>query len=252
MKNEKKLFLFVFNIVMAMGIGAFFGFFISGLLMLITIFIPYFTEISIRIIPIILYAPIIITSILFVFLEITKTENKVLLFFQGDLIRKLELLLAAVLLILMLFFIMKYVNILASMKYEKYVIFANEITSEVLKNAHSGKMTTEINNRLGIDFVLVVGAYSPIEEKLLKTGKISRNLAKLMASHNTGSEGTYLHLAKGDKVMTVADFDSYIEVADIFQLEKVKDKIKFYVRKEKRKDRFGKSEYEYFVIYKIE
>jgi hypothetical protein len=229
--------------------GLFFGSFAAGIIALAVFKYPlltgYFTNTTFNLA---LLAAILSGGTVGIYMEFKKNTNKVIRFFQGSVIKKTALLLTA-------YFFIRFVLILDSAVhkhiYGKYELFATEIAKTVSDGISSGNLTPEIDNRLKIDYVLVTEAYSLTEENLLKTGKISEKLAKSMAQRNASTEGTYLHIAKNDKVMAVAVLKPGIDVENRFHLTQTGSKIRFYVRRETKKDKFGKR-FEEFVIYAVE
>lgn len=246
-----KVILMFANTVMAFILGVFFGSLISGILFVLIVIIvkvPWFINASKTTLSILLYSPSILLGLLGVYLELKKSSNDIINYFQDSFLRKIYPIIGVSLIVA--------VSLMSLVKiddylYKKYRLFAKEITERIYKSFVEGKTTVEIDNRWGIEYILVTEAYSLTKESLLKTGKVSKKLAKSMTKKNAESDGTYLHLAKDDKVMAVVSFNPYISVENHFQIARVKDKIRFFVRKEKRKDIFGKNEHEELVIYKV-
>lgn len=233
------------NVIVSFLVGLFFGSFAAGFIALVVFKYPALTDcLTNKSFNFILLTTILCGGTLGVYMELKKNTAKIIRFFQGNIVRKTYPVLCAILAFL-------FWDARDKFLYDKYRIFADEIVKTVSDSVYSGDMTPEIDNRLKIDYILVTEAYSLTEENLLKTGKISKKLAKSMAQRNASTEGTYLHIAKKDRVMAVKSFKPGIDVDNRFQLSRVGNKIKFHIQKKTAKDSFGKKNVK-FVIYAIE
>ncbi|MFA5780242.1 MAG: hypothetical protein WC947_08910 [Elusimicrobiota bacterium] len=184
-----------------------------------------------------------------VFIELKKINARIIIFFQGSIIHKIYLILSVILIIVLVFSIWKAFD---NLFFGKYKTFGDKIVNTVYQSVERGETVIEIENELDLDYVLIVGGYDIPKKEILKSGLLDKKLVDKSAKKNPQEDGIYIHLIKNNNVLAVKGFKDNIAIEGKCKIAKLGNKIKFYVRKEMRKDMFGKLNYEYLIIYKIE
>jgi len=193
--------------------------------------------------------PILSSCVIGIYLEFKKSSNKVIIFFQGSIIKKIFLIVAIFLLGLLW---MK----LDTLLYGRYRKWADTIAIAIAqKSTESNNEETliEVDNHLDIDYLIVASGGPLGKEYLLKTGIAAGKLADNLAysSRHADSDTTYIYLARKNKVVAISSIPFGPSVVGPPQLIKVEDKIKFHIKRQKYRDNFGK-EFTLLVIHKVE
>lgn len=199
----------VVNIMLAGLLGSMSGAIAAGMIFLLIIKIDQITSLSNELISIIYWTPIILFTILFIYLEVCKTDNLLINYFKGNAFRKIGWFTGILTISLVALIQIRKIEDSFNAKYK---IFAKEIIQQIEKNKADGSVV--ITNRMNIGYVVLTEGYSLNEESLRQAGMTDKRLAKIVAKHNQENDGIYLILIKKMKVVTIKRFP------DSFSLEK--------------------------------
>ena len=182
-------------------------------------------------------------------LEFKKTDSKIIRYFQKSILHKIYLVLSVIVIIVLVFSIW---IALDNLFFGKYKTFVDKIVNIVSQSVEEGKTIIKIENELDLDYVIIVRGYDIPKKKILESGLLDKKLVAKLAKKNPQQEGIYIHLIKNNNFLAVKRFQGEVGIDGKYKFAKLENEIKFYVKKEKRKSIFGESDYDVFVIYKIE
>lgn len=179
-----------------------------------------------------------------IFTETVGTRNRILLFFRDSIKRKLLLAL------LSLFSMCGYLFVNIAIRF-KYITIGKQITETVAKAVGRGAYDVAVDIPRPVKYLIVAEGYSLSEDELLRTGIIGKNLARDIAAECANTEGAYLYLTGARRCFAMVSFPSGVYASKQFLLAPSSGKVIFRIRREIKKDRFGKR-YDRFIIYKID
>lgn len=244
-----KIFSMVLNVLLAFFVGA-----LAGLSIIVSVvmwlfysptILSYFSNQGFNFLAI---SILVICGIMFVSFELKPYDNRIILFFQRKVLRKILLICGILLIFVCGFYFPRQIHKLRYTAYEK---FAGNIVALVSNSVSSGNMAAVISNELDIDYLLVVGGYDIPRKELSDVWRFNDALINEIEKKNPRADGVYIHLIKSNKVVSVKSFTGRIDIEGKYLVTRCRKSINIYLQNVPRKD-FANRVYESVVIYKIE
>ncbi|MFH1283491.1 MAG: hypothetical protein ABII27_07480, partial [bacterium] len=226
------MILRLLNAIIAFLLGSFLGFMVVGVfigvLFIYPVFLDYFSNTGFNLLAI---SIIIVSGAYFIMLEFGKSNNRMIVYFQGSVLKKILLFVGIIFVISSAIIVPLQIH---KMIYGKYEIFAIEIADELENTVRKKEEIMVIDNKQNIDSILIVRGYGIPEAEILRTGIIDKNMVDKIAAINEWNEGIFLYLIKGKRLMVVQQipWNVNFDIESDFQLGRTKNSaIKIYIKK---------------------